>query len=179
MDSILKSAPEAAEPAVSTGPAAPAPALTAATAADLLKEHGSPLFVVFERALRERFRLFEAAFAREAARTEIAYSYKTNFLPALCAALHQEGALAEVTSGIEYALARALGCGPGSILFNGPAKRRADLETALAEGALVVVDSLSELEAVAVIADQRASAVPVRLAEPRAVVVARAADPKP
>jgi diaminopimelate decarboxylase len=163
MDSILERGPEAAETGLSAGSAMTAADLTAATAADLLKEHGSPLFVVFERALRERFRLFRAAFAREAARTEIAYSYKTNFLPALCAALHQEGALAEVTSGVEYALARSLGCGPRSILFNGPAKRRADLETALAEGALVVVDSFSELESVVAIAAQRASGAPIRL----------------
>jgi diaminopimelate decarboxylase len=162
MDFILERVPEAAEAGVTPGPAPPAATLAAAAAAALLKEHGSPLFVVFESVLRDRFRLFRAAFAREGSETAIAYSYKTNPVAALCAALHQEGAFAEVTSGVEYALARSLGYRPAEIVFNGPAKRRADLETALSEGALVVVDSLSELETVSAIAAAKTTGAPFR-----------------
>ncbi len=118
----------------------------------LLGRFGSPLFIVSEAALRHGYRAFRGAFA--GLRPRIAYSYKTNYLPALCAILHQEGAGAEVVSGMEYALARSLGVAPNDIVFNGPGKTRGELSAALRDGALVVVDGLGELEAAIAIADE-------------------------
>ena len=63
-----------------------------------------------------------------------AWSYKTNYLAAICAVMHQEGALAEVVSEMEYAKARALGVPGEQIIFNGPLKPRAALERAVADG---------------------------------------------
>ncbi|MGB8274175.1 MAG: hypothetical protein WCF16_02770, partial [Alphaproteobacteria bacterium] len=48
--------------------------------------------------------------------------------------------------------ARALACPPEKIVFNGPAKTGPDLETALNEGALVVVDSFDEMATVRALA---------------------------
>src|SRR5205823_11290972 len=80
--------------------------------------------------------------------TRVAYSYKTNYLPAICAVLADEGAWSEVVSGMEYSLARALGTPPAQIVFNGPYKTHAELEIAMGEGALVNVDGFDELDAV-------------------------------
>jgi len=128
---------------------------------------GSPLFVLSEAALRESYRAFARGFAEAGLRPRIAYSYKTNYLPALCAILHQEGAEAEVVSGMEYSFARALGVPPSGIVFNGPGKTRAELETALADGTLVVIDGFDELEAAREIAasmpDGRALRIGLRL----------------
>ena len=46
----------------------------------------------------------------------IAWSYKTNYLNAICAIMHQEGAIAEVVSQMEYDKARLLGI-PGDNTF--------------------------------------------------------------
>ncbi len=118
----------------------------------LLREFGSPLFIVSEAALRRSYRDFRAAFAAVKLSPRIAYSYKTNYLPAVCAILHQEGAGAEVVSGMEYALARSLGVAAEAILFNGPGKAHGELKAALFDGALVVIDGFDELEAAAGIA---------------------------
>lgn len=127
----------------------------------LLHAHGSPLYAVSEAALRSAYRAFARAFADSGIAPRIAYSYKTNYLPAVCAILHQEGAAAEVVSGMEYAFARALGV--ADIVFNGPAKTRAELETALGDGALVVVDGFDELDAVVEIAANNSRNRPCRI----------------
>jgi len=78
----------------------------------LVDEFGSPLFVVSEPGIRASIRAFRAVFTASGVDTRVAYSYKTNYLPAVCRIFHEEGALAEVVSGMEYSLARALGMDP-------------------------------------------------------------------
>ncbi|MCU0896242.1 MAG: hypothetical protein MUC55_01940 [Burkholderiales bacterium] len=114
----------------------------------LVARYGSPLFVVSEQRLRADFRTFLGAFTDLNVDTQIAYSVKTNYLPAVCSIVRSEGAWAEVVSGMEYDLARSLGFRPEAIVFNGPHKTRAELERALGEGALVNVDHFAELDAV-------------------------------
>ena len=65
--------------------------LTSAVTADLLKTHGSPLFVVNESVPRQTFRDFAAAFATPDFPVHVAFSYKTNSLPAVCAILCGQG----------------------------------------------------------------------------------------
>lgn len=114
----------------------------------LTAEFGSPLFVVSERHLRERFRVFLDAFSDAGVNTRVAYSYKTNYLSAICSILHQEGAWAEIVSGVELSLAEHLKVPGKEIVFNGPLKRRAELEKAFALGATVNVDNFDELSLV-------------------------------
>lgn len=128
---------------------------------DLLREYGSPLFIVSEKRLRSLYRNFISCFTEAGIETVVAYSYKTNYLPAICSIFHQEGAWAEVVSDMEYALARSLGIAPGKIIFNGPYKKRESLETALGEGALVNIDGFAELTAVEQIANSLGK--PVRI----------------
>jgi diaminopimelate decarboxylase len=111
----------------------------------LVAEHGSPLWLADLDRVRERLRAFRAAW-EEWPDVEVAYSYKTNRLPALLRAVAGEGAAPEVVCGAEYALARDVVGAPGeSIVVNGPAKPDALLERAGADGALVVADSADEL----------------------------------
>jgi len=74
-----------------------------------------------------------------------AWSYKTNYLGAICSIYHQEGAWAEVVSGMEYDMARALGMPASQIIFNGPGKREHELQKAITEGAKLHIDHLDEL----------------------------------
>lgn len=111
----------------------------------LTKEFGSPLFVFSEATLRARVRETRAAMARHLTRSNLCWSYKTNYLGAICSIFHQEGSLAEVVSGMEYEKARRLGVPGSDIVFNGPAKSETELRRAVEEGAIVHVDHFEEL----------------------------------
>jgi diaminopimelate decarboxylase len=113
--------------------------------ADLVAAYGSPLFVFSERALRERIGELRGALERRFASFTLAWSYKTNYLGAICRVFHQEGAWAEVVSGMELRKALHHGVPGAQILFNGPGKSEADLELAFREGVQVHLDHLDEL----------------------------------
>ena len=131
----------------------------------LLREFGSPLFVVSRRRLLDELLAFRGAFLTRYLDTEVAYSYKTNYLTAIRAALHEAGAWAEVVSGLEYEMARRLDVPARHIVFNGPYKRDDDLRRAVREGAFVNVDSFDELTAIeeAAAAVGRVPAIGLRL----------------
>ncbi len=111
----------------------------------LVGEHGSPLFIYSERALRRLHRHWHTAFSTRYPKVTFGWSYKTNYLPAICALQHQLGSVAEVVSAMEYEKARALGVPGNRIIFNGPHKTPAALERAVSEGARIQVDHLDEL----------------------------------
>lgn len=111
----------------------------------LVAEYGSPLFVISESALLKKFRETKRAFGPRYPKTTFAWSYKTNYLRAVCSVLHREGAWAEVVSPLEYEMARRLGVPGDKILFNGPAKTAESLSRAARDGARVHVDHFDEL----------------------------------
>lgn len=111
----------------------------------LVREFGSPLFVFSEHDIRDKARRLRHAFTSRYPDTSFAWSYKTNYLNAVCQIFRQEGWIAEVVSDFEYEKARNLGFAGDEIVFNGPDKPRAILETAIREGAIVHVDNWDEL----------------------------------
>ncbi|NPB04859.1 MAG: diaminopimelate decarboxylase [Aquificae bacterium] len=112
---------------------------------ELVARFGSPLFVFSERKLRQQFRRFRQAFETRYPNVEFTWSYKTNYLKAICAVLHQEGETAEVVSEFEYEKARRLGIPGSQIVFNGPYKPKEALRTAILEGARINADTFEEL----------------------------------
>ena len=112
---------------------------------DLVRRFGSPLFVFSEKRLRDQFRYLRRLFESHYPRVELSWSYKTNYLDAICRIFHQEGASAEVVSDFEYHKARRLGVPGENIIFNGPYKPREILKQAVLEGARINVDSLDEI----------------------------------
>ena len=111
----------------------------------LLSDYGSPLFVLSEHTLRQNMKRIHNAFASRYPQVQFGWSYKTNYLGAVCNTLHQEGSLAEVVSGFEYEKARTLGVPGNCIIFNGPHKTRENLTRAIEEGAHIHIDHLDEL----------------------------------
>jgi diaminopimelate decarboxylase len=130
----------------------------------LVEQHGSPLFVFSEATLRARYREAHRAFARRYPDVQFAWSYKTNYLNAICRVFHQEGAIAEVVSEFEYDKARQNGIPGHDIIFNGPGKGREILERAADEGAMIQVDNLDELLLLAEIASQPGRTEPIAIA---------------
>ncbi|NQV33868.1 MAG: alanine racemase [Phycisphaeraceae bacterium] len=113
---------------------------------DLVARFGSPLFVFSETRLRERYHSLYQAFATRYPHVTFGWSYKTNYLQAICAILHQEGAIAEVVSEFEYDKARKLGVPAESIIFNGPYKPISALRKAVGEGARINIDHADEIQ---------------------------------
>ncbi|MBN2576837.1 MAG: diaminopimelate decarboxylase [Deltaproteobacteria bacterium] len=112
---------------------------------ELVVAYGSPLFVFSENTLRERVRELRGELGRRFASFDLGWSYKTNYLSAVCRVFHQEGSLAEVVSGMELRKALAAGVAGQQIIFNGPAKTAADLTLAFEKRVQVHIDHLDEL----------------------------------
>lgn len=119
---------------------------------ELTERFGSPLFVFSERTIRRRIREAVQTFTIRYPRVQFAWSYKTNYLGAICSIFHDEGSMAEVVSEMEYDKARLLGVPGPRILYNGPYKTQRSLERAVAEGASLHIDNLEEIAAVEEIA---------------------------
>lgn len=112
---------------------------------DLGEKFGTPVFVISETRLRENYRAAYRAFSTRYPKVQFAWSYKTNYLNAVCNVFHQEGAWAEVVSGFEYRKALELGVNPKEIIFNGPDKTEEDIELAISNDSLLHIDHLDEL----------------------------------
>jgi diaminopimelate decarboxylase len=112
---------------------------------ELVARFGSPLFVFSERTIVDRVRELREAFALRLPRAQHAWSYKTNYLDAICKVFHREGSWAEVVSEQEFDRARRLGVPGPHILFNGPYKPEGALEKAFAAGARVHLDHHDEI----------------------------------
>jgi len=101
---------------------------------DLLKDYGSPLYVISEREIRETYSQAKQAFSTRYPKVQFAWSYKTNYLDAVCRLYHKLGSWAEVVSGFEYDKAIDNGVPGSKIIFNGPDKSKEDLTKAIKNG---------------------------------------------
>ena len=113
--------------------------------ADMIKKYGSPLFVISEKTIRSNIRKAKKSFETRYPKVQFAWSYKTNYMDAICSIFHQEGSWAEVVSGFEYDKAIALGVNGKKIIFNGPDKTESDLTKAINHDSLIHIDHLEEL----------------------------------
>ena len=86
----------------------------------LIKEFGSPLFVISEKQIRNNIQSASRIFKTRYPKVQFAWSYKTNYLNGVCRIFHQEGSWAEVVSGFEYRKAIANDVPGSKIIFNGP-----------------------------------------------------------
>ncbi len=130
---------------------------------ELIAKYGSPLFVISEKKQRENARRIQRAFSSRYPSVLFGWSYKTNYLNAVCNIFHQEGLWAEVVSEFEYQKARHLGVPGHKIIFNGPHKSKQILEQSIEEGARIHIDHLDELFLIEDIASEKNKVVPVAI----------------
>ena len=114
----------------------------------LIEQFASPLFVFSERTVLDTARRARKAFRDVYPNTVFGWSYKTNYLKAICNIFHKEGWIAEVVSEFEYQKAERAGISGKDIIYNGPCKSRDSLERALRNGSLVQMDNWDELRKV-------------------------------
>lgn len=111
----------------------------------LINEYGSPLFVISEKQIRRNFQNANRIFKTRYPKVQFAWSYKTNYMNAVCQIFHQEGSWAEVVSGFEYEKALGNGVPGNKIIFNGPDKTDEQLVTAARNNSLIHIDHYDEL----------------------------------
>ncbi|MEI6881675.1 MAG: alanine racemase, partial [Bacteroidota bacterium] len=111
----------------------------------IIEQYGSPCFVISERTIRKTYQSALRAFKTRYPKVQFAWSYKTNYLDAVCKVFHQEGAWAEVVSGFEYEKAIRNGVPGNKILFNGPDKTIAELKQAIENESTIHIDHFDEL----------------------------------
>lgn len=107
---------------------------------------GSPFFIMQPEVYAANVMSFRNAFEQRYPRLVVGYSFKTNYVPALCKKGKELGCYAEVVSEFEYQLALAIGF--ENIIFNGPIKTERCLIDALERGAIVNLDSEYEIDTV-------------------------------
>lgn len=108
------------------------------------KKLGAPFYIMEPEKYRRNINSFLNAFKQRYAKVVAGYSFKTNYVPALCLEAKQLGCYAEVVSEMELDLALALGF--ENIIFNGPIKRDTALIRAISTGSIINVDSEYEVD---------------------------------
>lgn len=112
---------------------------------DLAEKFGSPLFVISEKKIRENQRKAYRIFSTRYPKVQFAWSYKTNYIQAVCNVFHQENSWAEVVSEFEYDKAIKAGINGKNIIFNGPDKSKNALIKAIKNKSKIHIDHFDEL----------------------------------
>lgn len=111
----------------------------------LARQYGNSFYVIKTTEFEENYIEFSSSFKSYYSNIRIGYSYKTNYIPYLCKKANELGAYAEVVSELELTIAEKLAIPYKNIIYNGPIKPHAGLETCLLQGARVNIDNLHEL----------------------------------
>lgn len=115
---------------------------------NLLSKYGSPLCILSEKTIENTYNDAVRAFNSRYPDVQFAWSYKTNYLDAVCSKFHKMGSWAEVVSIFEYNKALNNGVPGDKIIFNGPDKTTDDLKLAIQNGSFIHIDHFDELFAI-------------------------------
>lgn len=91
------------------------------------EEYGFPVYIFDSDRFCENYRLLTGGMSALYAPYRAAYSYKTNYTPRIVSLVRSLGGMAEVVSGMEYALARRVGNAPENISSTARAGRGREL----------------------------------------------------
>lgn len=116
------------------------------------KELKTPYYMFYADEFIKNYKDLENSMKAIYENYQIAYSFKTNYTPAVCSLVKSLGGYAEVVSDMEYSLALKIGYAPQKIVYNGPGKGSM-LEHCLLNGGLLNIDNFGELEQVCSIAE--------------------------
>lgn len=130
--------------------------------AKLARQYGTPLFVYSQNAILHALNAYQRGLAGRNAR--ICYAVKANSSLAILQLLAQAGCGFDTVSGGEIQRALRAGAQPGTILFSGVGKTRAEMHMALQAGiGCFNVESLAELEALNAVALELGTQAPISI----------------
>lgn len=109
------------------------------------KQYGDSFYLFDREQFVNNYQRFKSAFCKYYPLFNVAYSYKTNYIPPICKIVNSFGGYAEVVSDMEMDIALKCGVSYQKIIWNGPIKNINRVIEALNNGATVNIDSLIEL----------------------------------
>lgn len=125
---------------------------------DLRKEYGDGFYILDTDVFEGNYEKLKGEFQSFYPDFNIAYSYKTNYIPRLCKIVDAHGGFAEVVSGMELETALRCGVKPGKIIWNGPIKDSGEMADLLLSGGTVNIDNQEEWEDVKQVAEEHPEA---------------------
>ena len=111
---------------------------------DLAQKIGTPFYLMHPDKYRKNISDFISAFKKKYPHVIAGYSFKTNYVLALCEVAKSLGCYAEVVSEMELDLAIKLGF--EHIILNGPIKKESALLKAISHRAVINLDSEYEVD---------------------------------
>lgn len=120
----------------------------------LSKAYGDAFYTLDVNQFEQNYLELTNAFSSVYPHFNIAYSYKTNYIPRLGQIVNRLGGYAEVVSDMEMEVALRAGVPSDRIIFNGPYKNAEAVKKLLLDGGTVNIDSVYELENIKQIASQ-------------------------
>lgn len=116
-------------------------------AVDLVKDHGTPLYVMDEKLIRDNCRYFKEHFKCENIDTEVVYASKAFMTLAMCKLIEEEGLSLDVVSEGELYTALVADFPAERIFMHGNNKTEKEIHMAIESGVgRIVVDNANELE---------------------------------
>lgn len=112
----------------------------------LRETFGEAFYLLDSKRFKNNFVELKECFQSIYPNFNIAYSYKTNYIPKLCKIVNQLGGYAEVVSEMEMELALRCGVAYDKIIWNGPIKKESFLENFLLHGGQVNIDNYEEFK---------------------------------
>lgn len=106
----------------------------------IVEQHGTPFYAFESKRFEDNYNELFGAFSSVYSNFTIAYSFKTNYMPAACKKINELGGWAEVVSDMEYNMAKEYGFIPSNIIVNGPGKWNG-LEDMVTDGAIIMLDN--------------------------------------
>lgn len=129
-------------------------ALTKDLIKKISKEYGDSFYILDSDVFQNNCAEILAAFRKYYPKSNIAYSYKTNYTPKLAKIVDMIGGYAEVVSEMEMEVAIRSGVLPSHIIWNGPVKNISKVRELLISGGTVNIDSIYEMNNVRIIAEE-------------------------
>ena len=127
---------------------------------DLVRQYGSPLYILDEVSLRTACQQYRDAFANHyQGQSQVLYASKAWSCLAVCAIVGSEGLGIDVVSAGEILTALRAGVSPSLIYFHGNNKSADELSYALESGCTIVVDNWHELQTLDLLAKEQSLAV--------------------
>jgi len=112
---------------------------------ELIKEYDTPVYVVSERIIRERYRELKSLINSYYKKNSIHFAIKANSNLSILKILHSEGSSFDCSSVGEIHACLKVNINPNKIIYTGNMFTNDDLEFAVKNGVIINLDSLSQL----------------------------------
>lgn len=112
---------------------------------EIVKEYPTPFHIYDERGIRENVEALQKAFSWNPGFKEY-FAVKANPNPRLVAMLREYGCGCDCSSLTELMIAKAIGCGPGEIMFSSNVTPAQEYQYAYQEQAIINLDDITHID---------------------------------